>query len=203
MFLVNPPTGPQRGSLLLAHGSGAPWNSLFMERAATVLAQQGLEVSRFQFEFAKSEKRRPPSPFAILQEEMRQVYRSWTARPPHFLGGKSLGGRVALSLAQELPVKGLLLLGYPFHPPGKLEKTRLQGFTALQLDTLILQGEKDPFGRPGEVIGYALPSCVQVNWLAGADHDFKISQRYPEVWPEVASRVQHWMANKDSALRNT
>lgn len=203
MFLVTPPTRRFRGSLLLAHGSGAPWDSPFMEQAATTLAQLGLEVSRFQFDFLARGQRRPPSPFARLQEELRQIYRNWPARPPHFLGGKSLGGRVALSLVHELAAQGVLLLGYPFHPPGKLEKTRLQGFVSLSLPTLILQGDKDPFGRPAEVLGYALPECVEIHWLAGADHDFKTSQRYQDAWPQVASRVDLWMANKDSAFRST
>jgi len=203
MFLVTPAASPFRGSLLLAHGSGAPWDSPFMEQAATTLAQQGLEVSRFQFEFLKGGGRRPPAPFGRLQEEMRQIYRGWLASPPHFLGGKSLGGRVALSLAHELPAEGLILLGYPFHPPGKLKKTRLQGFASLRLRTLILQGDKDPFGRPAEVLSYDLPDCVEIHWLAGADHDFRATQRYPETWSQVASRVDRWMANKDSASKNT
>lgn len=175
MFLVNPPQIPCKGSLLLAHGSGASGRSPFMEGAAQALAEAGLEVTRFDFGFI--EPRRPPDRFPKLQQEYLEIFRQWEAPPPRFVGGKSLGSRVSLSCLQDLPVAGGLALGYPFHPPGQLQKTRLEWFQGLTKPFLLLQGTRDPFGGPTEVAGYGLPACVELHWFEGEAHDLKSMDR--------------------------
>ncbi len=67
------------------------------------------------------------------------------------IGGKSLGGRIASMVADEMEVRGLLCLGYPFHVPGKPEHARIKHLQATRTRALILQGERDPFGRRGKI----------------------------------------------------
>jgi predicted alpha/beta-hydrolase family hydrolase len=93
------------------------------------------------------------------------------------VGGKSMGGRVASLLVDEgaatAGVRGCLCLGYPFHPPGKPLTLRTEHLAELQAPTLILQGERDPFGKREEVESYGLSPQVQVKWIPTGEHSFK------------------------------
>jgi predicted alpha/beta-hydrolase family hydrolase len=96
---------------------------------------------------------------------------------PLILAGKSMGGRVASLLVDELAasadLRGCLCLGYPFHPPGKPLQLRTEHLLTLQTSTLILQGERDSFGRREEVEAYHLSPQVQLGWIPSGDHSFK------------------------------
>jgi hypothetical protein len=91
------------------------------------------------------------------------------------IGGKSLGGRVASLVADRLfadrRISALVCLGYPFHPPGKPERLRTAHLAALVCPTLIIQGERDPFGAREEVESYALSAAIRIHWAADGDHD--------------------------------
>ena len=89
------------------------------------------------------------------------------------IGGKSMGGRIASLVADEAAVAGLVCLGYPFHPVGKPTQLRTQHLEFIKTPTLILQGQRDPFGGPAEVAGYHLPSTIRLHWLVDGDHSFK------------------------------
>jgi hypothetical protein len=192
-----PPPGPPRlidgsgqapATLLLAHGAGAPMDSPFMAAIATGLAERGWRVVRFEFPYMAlvrgTGRRRAPDRLPVLQasfrEQVRMERQAWPDRPL-LLGGKSMGGRVASLLVDELAasdgVRGCLCLGYPFHPPGKPLQLRTAHLAGLHSPTLILQGERDPFGKPEEVGGYSLSPQVQVRWIASGDHSFKPSRR--------------------------
>jgi len=84
-----------------------------------------------------------------------------------------MGGRAASLLAANEEVAGLVLCGYPFHPPGKPERLRLSHWPSIGCPTLVVQGSRDPFGTRAEVEGYALAEGVKVHWLADGDHDWK------------------------------
>ena len=171
-------------TLLLAHGAGAPMDSPFMAAIASGLAESLWRVVRFEFPYMArmrvTDRRQAPDRMPVLQETFRQqVQREKAVRPerPLFVGGKSLGGRVASLLVDGLAgtdgVRGCLCLGYPFHPPGKPLNLRTEHLAALRTPTLILQGERDSFGKRGEVEGYGLSPQVQVEWIASGDHSFK------------------------------
>jgi predicted alpha/beta-hydrolase family hydrolase len=171
-------------TVLLAHGAGAPMDSLFMAAIASGLAESLWRVVRFEFPYMarmrETGRRQGPDRMPILQEAFRQqVQQEKAARPESALviGGKSMGGRVASLLGDELAasvgVRGCLCLGYPFHPPGKPLQLRTDHLVALRTPTLILQGERDNFGKRGEVEGYGLSPQVQVEWIASGDHSFK------------------------------
>lgn len=173
-----PATAP--ASLLLAHGAGAPMDSPFMAAIATGLAACGWRVVRFEFPYMAhtrvSGQRRAPDRLPRLLEAFREQVALEAGRPL-FIGGKSMGGRVASLLADALPasaaLRGCLCFGYPFHPPGKPDQLRTEHLAALRTPTLILQGERDSFGKRGEVEGFTLAAAIELQWIPAGDHSFK------------------------------
>lgn len=158
-------------------------DSAFMQVLVTALNGQGIAVVRFEFPYMQarrtSGKRAPPNRMPRLLDAFRE---HWAAtRRQHsgalLIGGKSMGGRVASMLADELGASGLVCFGYPFHPPASPEKTRVEHLSDLRTPALILQGTRDPFGKPDEVGRYDLSSAIELQWLESADHDFKPLKR--------------------------
>lgn len=176
-----------RARLLLAHGAGAPMDSDFMNAIAEKLAAAGIDTVRFEFPYMARRRREgvkaPPDRAPKLLAHYRDVMARVAALAPAlplWVGGKSMGGRIATLLAVdgETPSpSGCVVFGYPFHPPGRPEKTRLDHFPDLRGPVLICQGERDPFGNAEEVAGYALPPAVSVEWLPDGDHDLKPRKR--------------------------
>ncbi|MDF0597343.1 alpha/beta family hydrolase [Psychromarinibacter halotolerans] len=171
-------------TMLLAHGAGAAMDSPAMTAAAQALAAEGLAVARFEFAYMAARRaggsRRPPPRADRLLDEYRAAV---DALPPGplVIGGKSMGGRVASMLGDELHasgrIAGVLCLGYPFHPPAKPDTLRTAHLETLTCPTLIVQGTRDPFGTADEVPGYALSPAVQILWLEDGDHDLKPRKR--------------------------
>ena len=180
---VDPPQirGDQACSwgLILAHGAGAPMDSAFMGSMAQRLAGLGVGVIRFEFSYMAERRinggKRPPNPQPVLLESWREVYRQ--VRPlvtgPLAIGGKSMGGRMASLLADELAADALVCLGYPFYAVGKPQKPRVEHLAALRTPTLIVQGERDALGNREAVADYALSAAIELSWLVAGDHDLK------------------------------
>lgn len=175
-FLHN---GPADGPvLLLAHGAGAPMDSAFMNEMAGLLADLGVQVVRFEFAYMAARrtdgKRRPPTPMPGLIDEFQQAI-SAIGAGSLFIGGKSMGGRVASMIAADRQlnrgISGLVCLGYPFHPPGKPEKLRTRHLASISCPGLIVQGERDPFGNVADLSGYELPPQMEVFWSPLGNHD--------------------------------
>ncbi|MDX1803027.1 MAG: alpha/beta family hydrolase [Alcanivorax sp.] len=171
-----------RAVLLLAHGAGAAMDSDFMAQLSLALAEHGISVARFEFPYMRrmreEGRRLPPDRAAKLLDAFKCQLMSLSASPlPVWIGGKSMGGRMASMLAAQQPVAGVVAFGYPFHPPGKPDKTRTDHFPDISAPLLICQGERDPFGKPQDVAGYFLPEHFSVHWLADGDHDFKPRKR--------------------------
>ncbi|WP_058544619.1 alpha/beta family hydrolase [Pseudomonas fluorescens] len=166
-------------TLILAHGAGAPMDSGFMEQMAARLGAQGVNVLRFEFPYMAQRRldggKRPPNPAPKLLECWREVYA--TVRPyvagRLAVGGKSMGGRMASLLADELGADALVCLGYPFYAVGKPQKPRVEHLAALKTRTLIVQGERDALGNREAVQGCTLSPSIEVLWLASGDHDLK------------------------------
>lgn len=178
-WLWDRPTGAARATLILAHGAGAPMDSEFMTQMAQLLAARGISVLRFEFAYMQARrvdgKKRPPNPQAQLLEQWREVYTQVRQQVagPLAIGGKSMGGRMASMLADELGVDALVCLGYPFYAAGKPEKPRVAHLAQLRAPTLIIQGERDALGNRQAVAGYQLSESITLHWLAAADHDLK------------------------------
>jgi predicted alpha/beta-hydrolase family hydrolase len=190
-------------TVLLAHGAGAPIDSPFLAAIATGLAGRGWRVVRFEFPYMarmrSSGRRSAPDRQAVLLEAFRQQVALEGKQRPLILGGKSMGGRMASllvdALAADAAVRGCLCLGYPFHPPGKPQQQRIAHLEALRTPTLILQGERDPFGRRGEVESYPLAATIQLEWIRAGDHSFKPSRS------SGLNEADNWAAAVDAADR--
>ncbi len=171
--------GSEAPCLILAHGAGAPMDSAFMNRMAQHLAAGGVSVLRFEFPYMAQRRtgasKRPPNPQAVLLESWRQVYALVRTQMAGKLaiGGKSMGGRMASLVADELGADALVCLGYPFYAVGKPEKPRVAHLAGLATPSLIVQGERDALGNREAVAGYALSEQVEVFWMSAADHDLK------------------------------
>jgi predicted alpha/beta-hydrolase family hydrolase len=123
-------------------------------------------------ERCRTGKRRGPDRAEVLLDTWRTVIRH--LGPENLvIGGKSLGGRMASMVADETGVRGLACLGYPFHPPGRLDRVRVAHLNELRAPALILQGTRDLFGLPEQVEGYGLLPSIRVHWLDDGDHGFK------------------------------
>jgi predicted alpha/beta-hydrolase family hydrolase len=176
-------TGPEAAAAraLLAHGAGAPMDTPFMNAFARAFADHGIQTLRFEFAYMASrrtgEGRKPPPKAERVMGEFLDAVAAIGAGPPLFIGGKSMGGRVASMVAEELyrarKIAGLFCLGYPFHPPGRPEKLRTAHLKELTVPTLICQGTRDPFGTREEVARYSLSSAIRIHWLESGDHDFR------------------------------
>jgi len=169
--------GDAAHTIALAHGAGAPMDSPFMNRVSEGLAARGIRVARFEFPYMARRraegKRGAPDRPPVLLARWKEVVERLGGGPRVVVGGKSLGGRIASMIADEVGARGLVCLGYPFHPPGDLARLRTAHLAALRTPTLILQGTRDPFGTREEVAGYALSSAIRVHWIEGGDHSFK------------------------------
>ncbi len=163
-------------TIVLAHGAGAGMDSAALETFATGLAAEGFRVVRFEFPYMQRRrdtgKRGGPDRPAVLMETWRRVIAT-VGGGRLVIGGKSMGGRIASMLADDVGAHGLVCLGYPFHPPGKPEKLRTAHLLGLQTPTLIVQGTRDPFGKREEVEGYGLSTAIRLVWLEDGDHSFK------------------------------
>jgi predicted alpha/beta-hydrolase family hydrolase len=153
----------------------------FMNGFAKGFAEHGLQTIRFEFAYMAArrtgEGRKAPPRAETVMSEYREAVDQAGASSPIFIGGKSMGGRVASMVAQELfdadKIAGLFCLGYPFHPPGRPEKLRTEHLKALTVPTLICQGTRDPFGTKEEVGDYPLSKTIRFHWLTDGDHDFR------------------------------
>jgi len=182
--LIDGPTSAP-ATVLLAHGAGAPMDSPFLDTIATGLAAQGWRVVRFEFPYMARQRegasRGAPDRLPKLLDRFREQVGLEAGGPPLVLAGKSLGGRVATVLLEEVAASGApragLCFGYPFHPPGKPERLRTAHLQTLKLPTLIVQGERDPFGRREEVEGYGLAPSIRLAWIPEADHSLRPTRR--------------------------
>jgi predicted alpha/beta-hydrolase family hydrolase len=175
--------GPEDAAttIVLAHGAGAPMDSNSMIASAKALADAGFRVARFEFGYMASrrtgEGRKPPPKAESVMPEYVAAVADLGASGKIIIGGKSMGGRVASMVADELfaaaKIAGLLCLGYPFHPPGRPAQLRTKHLLGLKCPALICQGTRDEFGTIDEVPGFGLPAGTKMLWLEDGDHDLK------------------------------
>jgi len=181
MLINQPPADKLVATLILAHGAGAPMDSGFMSQISELLAARGVRVIRFEFPYMamrrEDGRKRPPNPQQQLLEHWRAVYQQLAPTleqdKPLLIGGKSMGGRMASLIADELAPAGLVCLGYPFHAAGKPEKLRVEHLLGLETAALIVQGDRDALGNRQRVEAFELSPRLRMHWLNSGDHDFK------------------------------
>jgi predicted alpha/beta-hydrolase family hydrolase len=156
------PSDSAEAALILAHGAGGGRSSKFMVQAANGLAARGITVATFDFPYMAQGRSVPDKP-AVLEAawraaidaaraQLRQGYGE-QAGLPLFIGGKSMGGRIASQVAAQRVegIAGLVYLGYPLHPPGKPDKRRDQHLPDVTEPMLFVQGTRDQFGTAAEI----------------------------------------------------
>jgi predicted alpha/beta-hydrolase family hydrolase len=169
------------GTLIFAHGAGALMDSDYLQTMAAELNTVGMAVIRFEFPYMQQRrdtgKKRPPDRAPVLLDCWREVYMDISKRhdlpEPILIGGKSMGGRMASMVADELGAAGLCCFGYPFHAPGKPEKMRTEHLLTIKTPTIIFQGTRDPFGKPEELSDIPFSKALDIHWLEDGEHDLK------------------------------
>ncbi len=189
-------------AIVVAHGAGAGQMSPFMVRAAAELASRGISTATFDFPYITAGRRIPDKAPALESawrdaiDAARDVFTSL----PLFIGGKSMGGRIASHVASQGgagALAGLVFLGYPLHPPGRPQQRRDAHLPAIAEPMLFVQGSRDSFGT-GEEIRSLLPSLQRatLHEIGGGDHSFKVAggkARQEPALAEVFDTVAAWM----------
>lgn len=172
--------GPARAkhTYLFAHGAGGAMDVGFMNVVAQGLAEHGIRVVRFEFPYMaarRASKKRGGAPDRqpVLLDTFKRVVEEHGGGAKVIVGGKSMGGRMASMIADEVGARGLLVFGHPFHPPGKPAQTRTEHLAELRTPTLILQGTRDIFGTRDDVAAYKLSPAIHIEWMEGGDHSLK------------------------------
>jgi predicted alpha/beta-hydrolase family hydrolase len=176
--IVNTVKNP-KAFVIFAHGAGADKSHEFMDNVASLLNVQDINVLRFNFSYMDVRiaegNRRPPDRMPKLLQCFEAVIEELVTDLPVFLAGKSMGGRVAATLARDetLNVLGVMCLGYPFHPQKKPEKLRLEPLRETQKPILILQGTRDALGNEEEISGYEFSEQCHCVFFTDGDHNLK------------------------------
>jgi predicted alpha/beta-hydrolase family hydrolase len=194
--------------LVLAHGAGAGQRHPFMTTMAQGLSARGIDVVTFNFLYMEQRRRVPDrmpqlvACYRAVTDAARKEIAS--ARERLFIGGKSMGGRAATHVAAEdssLAIEGIVLLGYPLHPPGRPDQLRDTHLPAVERPMLFVQGSRDTFGTPTELkpILASLTPLPKLHTVDGGDHSFKIAgrdakARQAEVYRDVQATIVEWIA---------
>jgi uncharacterized protein len=179
-------------TLVLGHGAGGGPDAWDLEVLAHALPAYDISVIRMEQPWRLAGKRVAPSPDA-LDRAWTGALNSLRTRSPLIVGGRSAGARVACRTARRLGALGCVALAFPLHPPGRPEKSRADELQGAGVPTLVVQGERDAFGRPEE-----LPENLDVAIVPGADHEFRIAKSAPISQEDgltvVAESVAEWIA---------
>ena len=193
-------------ALVLAHGAGAGQKSAWMMKAAQALADRGISCATFDFPYITAGRKVPDKAPALeahwraVLEEARQAFGAL----PLFIGGKSMGGRIASQVAAEgiEGVRGLVFFGYPLHPPGQPAKRRDVHLPRIPQPMLFIQGSADTFGNQAEMealVPTLHRATLQV--VSGGDHSLKVKGGAKAVEAAFDSAIQTAAAWMTSVIR--
>ena len=206
--------GPKRGAdraVLLAHGAGADMHASTLTTVADALAGAKIPSLRFNFPYRASGRRAPdraPVLEAAVREAVAELSRLTNLPADRLvLGGRSMGGRICSMVAADggdpadRPL-GLVLLGYPLHPPGNAEKLRVDHFKDLRVPALFVSGTRDAFGTPAELKRHAkkIKGPVSFHWIETGDHGFKPLKSSGATVDSVLSEVARTVVDFVTAL---
>ncbi len=186
--------------LVLTHGAGGGIDAPDLLRLARTLPQQDISVTLVEMPWRVAGKKLAPAPPAI-DECYTAVLDSMRTRSPLVLGGRSAGARSACRIGRDVGARGVLALSFPLHPPGRPEKSRLGELQRARVRTLVIQGERDPFGTPEE-----FPDGVDLTVVPAADHSMKVPKSAPVTQEEalavVLEATLEWIVREVAGNRN-
>lgn len=160
-------------TLVLTHGAGGGIDAPDLHGLALSLPTQDVSVTLLEMPWRVAGKRVAPRP-AVLDECFRAALDTMRMRSPLVVGGRSAGARSACRIARSAGARGVLALAFPLHPPGRPEKSRLDELAGARVRTLVIQGERDPFGTPAE-----FPAETELVAVPAADHSLKVPVSAP------------------------
>jgi predicted alpha/beta-hydrolase family hydrolase len=193
-------------TLILGHGAGADQMSGFMRMVAAGMAARGFDVMTFNFIY-KEKGRGAPDPKAKLEACYRAVIDAAIKQRKLkdnklVIGGKSMGGRIASQVAAEVSkgIDGLVFLGYPLHPPGRLDKMRDEHLPKIQAPMLFVQGSRDAFGTEEEIRAIIKKHQLKADLfvVGSGDHSFKVPKSIApqqQVYEDVMDEIARWSSN--------
>lgn len=186
--------------LVLTHGAGGGIDARDLVRIAEVLPAQGISVLLVEMPWRVQGKKLAPRP-ALIDEAYLAVLAGLRPRAPFVLGGRSAGARSACRIAAAVGAAGVLALAFPLHPPGKPEKSRVEELLGTGVPALVVQGERDPFGRPEE-----FPEQTELVVVPAADHALKVPKAAPldqdGALAVVAEATLEWVVREIAGNRN-
>ncbi|MFN2492356.1 MAG: alpha/beta family hydrolase [Pyrinomonadaceae bacterium] len=229
LLYAAPKPGRTGVTLILGHGAGSNQLSPFMQLFANGLAERGIDAMTFNFLYTEKGKR-APDPKDKLEScyraviEVAQKHKNFKGNRI-VIGGKSMGGRIASQVAatesslergdssalskaltsQRTPndsIDGLILLGYPLHPPGKPQQLRDQHLKSIGAPMLFVQGSRDAFGTSEEIRtvikNQRLAATLYV--IEGGDHSFKVPKSsgvtQQQIYLGVMTEISRWLTNE-------
>jgi uncharacterized protein len=200
-----------RAALILGHGAGAGQRSTFMVATARALSALGIDVLTFNFQYTEQGRHIPDRApvleacyLSVIETARREV---GSARRSLFIGGKSMGGRIATQVAaanHDVPIAGLVLLGYPLHPPGRPEQRRDKHLPSVERPMLFVQGSRDAFGTPAELSPIVasladVSEATRLYVVEGGDHSFRVARadaaRQAAANDDVYRTVAEWVSS--------
>ena len=188
------PSDRAAAGLVLAHGAGGGQLSSFVVRAAHALAARGIAVATFDFPYMAA-GRSVPDKAPVLEAAWRAALNEARARPelsrlPLFVGGKSMGGRIASHVAAAgiEDIAGLVYFGYPLHPPGRPQQRRDAHLPSIREPMLFIQGTRDEFGSSAEIreLLPRLNAATELFEVGDGDHSFKTRVKVTGRRPDAA-----------------
>ena len=196
-----PAAGATQALFVFAHGAGAGQHHPFMAGVAKAIAARGIDVVTFDFPYKRLQKSAPDRP-PVLEQSFREVVGAacrWSTSSRVFIGGKSMGGRIATHLAAQglESLSGVVCFGYPLHPPGKPQQLRVAHLPDIGVPMLIIQGERDTFGTPDELRPHleAMKAEVRLHVIPRGDHSLAVRGRdASDTYAEVANMAAAFIA---------
>ena len=187
-------------TLVLTHGAGGGVDAPDLLPLARTLPQQDVSVTLVEMPWRVAGKRLAPAP-PVIDECYLAVLDNMRTRSPLVLGGRSAGARSACRIARSVGARGVLALSFPLHPPGRPEKSRLAELQHARVRTLVIQGERDPFGTPEE-----FPDDVDLAVVPAADHSMKVPKSaevsQAEALAIVLEATLEWVVREVTGNRN-
>jgi predicted alpha/beta-hydrolase family hydrolase len=195
------PQKQKKAGVILAHGAGSDMNSEFMNFFHEQIAEAGHRCMKFNFPYSQN-KKKVPDPQPVLQATYRKAIEAISMKEV-VIGGKSMGGRIASYVADDNSVSGLLFLGYPLHPPGKIDQLRDEHLYQIQKPMLFVSGTRDPFARQ-DLLAKTLKkigSYATLLAIEGGGHSLEVPRKSgrskEDILNEVIRTTLDWLDRLD------
>jgi predicted alpha/beta-hydrolase family hydrolase len=191
------PAGSKLPGVILGHGAGADMNSPFMTFFHQKLAGAGHPCMKFNFPYSQK-KKKVPDPQPVLVAFFRKAIEAMPAEDV-VIGGKSMGGRISSYVADEDRVKGLIFLGYPLHPPGKIDQLRDEHLYSIRKPMFFVSGTRDPFAKK-DLLDRTLQKIgkyASLYSVEGGGHSLEVPRKsgknQQQILEAAAAAIVDWM----------